>query len=150
MVESAIASGFGAGFLKPAPGTWGTLVGSLILFILSLYVSSSFVLPILTVIITGMGYWAINRLPEDWEHDDSRIVIDEVVGVMVSMWWIPLTVSNIILAFILFRLYDIVKPLGIRKFDELKSNWSVLVDDMLAGVYTNLTIRVIIIFLLWT
>lgn len=102
------------------------------------------------VIFTVGGYLAIEALPDTWRDDDQRIVVDEIVGVFVSVLWLPLTATNIILAFVLFRLYDIFKPLGIRKFDNIKTSWAVLVDDMVAGVYSNITIRLLTILLPWT
>lgn len=101
----------------------------------------------ITVAVTLVGYWSINNLPSSWEHDDQRIVIDEVVGLFATMIFIPFSWTTIILSLVLFRVFDIWKPLGIRSFDKLKSNSSVLVDDLLAGVYANIALRIIILLL---
>jgi len=135
--------------MRFAPGTWGTLVGSLIMTVLWQlgWLSSPWILVLLTLIFTLIGYYSITQLSDDWEHDDQRIVIDEVVGVWMTMLFIPITWEAIILSFILFRLYDIFKPLGIRYFDRLHSDWGVMVDDLVAGVYANLTLRLVIVAL---
>lgn len=132
-----------------APGTWGTLVGNLIIIALwqMQLLSSSWVIPILTILFSLIGYWSITQLPKDWEHDDQRIVIDEVVGVWATLIFIPISWKTIILSFVLFRIFDIWKPLGIRRFDNLKSDISVIVDDLLAGVYANIALRGLLLLL---
>ena len=132
-----------------APGTWGTLVGNLIIVALwqMQLLSSIWIIPILTILFSLIGYWSITQLPNDWEHDDQRIVIDEVVGVWATLIFIPISWKTIILSFILFRIFDIWKPLGIRRFDNLKSDISVIVDDLLAGVYANIALRGLLLLL---
>ncbi len=132
-----------------APGTWGTLVGNLIIVALwqMQLLSSIWIIPILTILFSLIGYWSITQLPKDWEHDDQRIVIDEVVGVWATLIFIPISWKTIILSFILFRIFDIWKPLGIRRFDNLKSDISVIVDDLLAGVYANIALRGLLLLL---
>ena len=146
-----ISSGFGSGFLKPGPGTWGTAVAFLMTTLVWQY--DIFDLHLLTVILSILfyllGLWSIKALPSDWVDDDQRIVVDEMIGYWVTLIWIPMSWTSLILAFILFRLFDIFKPLGIRRFDNIKTSWAVLVDDVIAGVYANLTLRIILILLAW-
>ncbi len=111
--------------------------------------SSHVHLLLLLILVTLLGYVSIARLPKDWEHDDQRIVVDEIAGLLTTLLWIPINLTNVILAFTLFRIYDIFKPFGIRKFDDSKTSWSVLVDDLVAGVYANVTLRLLLIFLAW-
>ena len=146
-----ISSGFGSGFIKPGPGTWGTAMA---FFITVIIWKSSLTLPIsLPIVLSGffylLGLWSINNLGEDWDDDDQRIVVDEMIGFWITMIFVPLSWLNLSLAFILFRLFDIFKPLGIRRFDDIKTNWAVLVDDVVAGVYANIALRIILILLLW-
>ena len=146
-----ISSGFGSGFLKPGPGTWGTAVAFLMTTLVWQY--DIFDLHLLAVILSILfyllGLWSIKALPSDWVDDDQRIVVDEMIGYWVTLIWIPMSWTSLILAFILFRLFDIFKPLGIRRFDNIKTSWAVLVDDVIAGVYANLTLRIILILLAW-
>ena len=146
-----ISSGFGTGYIKPAPGTWGTAMAFLITIGLWLSPLSDIVnMPIiLSGVFCVLGLWSVNVLSDDWEDDDQRIVVDEMIGFWITMIFIPMSWTSLILAFILFRLYDIFKPLGIRKFDNIKANWAVLVDDVAAGVYANVTLRIILILLSW-
>ena len=122
-----IGTGFGSGFSPFAPGTAGALLASII------WIALYFLLPFTVVI------WAVNRLEPYWGEDPSRVVVDEMVGV-----WIPLlAVPNddkwfwyVIAAFALFRIFDIAKPLGIRRMESLKGGVGVMMDDVLAGVYS--------------
>lgn len=148
-ISEFISSGFGVGFIPFAPGTWGTLVGVMILFYLHSTVvnwSPSYLLA-LSLVYGLIAYFAIHKLPSHWEHDDNKIVSDELLGMFITMLWIPICIKSLLVGFVAFRLFDIFKPLGIKKIDQIHSNWGVLVDDILAGVYANLLIRSIFLFL---
>ena len=149
--SALIVSGFGAGFLKPGPGTWGTAVAAGLLYLGSTFhlLENNYTLLIVTVVWSLIGYIAILGLSNNWIHDDGRIVVDEIVGLFVTMLWLPLSWETIVMGFILFRILDIWKPMGIRKFDNYKGEWSVIVDDLVAGVYANIILRGILILLGW-
>lgn len=146
-----ISSGFGAGFLKPGPGTWGTAVAFLISALIYVSgVSDDFFIPvILTLLFYAAGLWSIGMLEDDWEDDDQRIVVDEMIGYWITIIMIPVSWTSLILAFFLFRIFDIIKPLGIRRFDEIKTNWAVLVDDVVAGIYANIMLRIVLLMIAW-
>ena len=146
-----LASGFGSGFIRPGSGTWGSLVGCLIIYgafriVPAEYYNWTLVALFLISVILGMV--AIVNLPDDWIHDDQRIVIDEVAGMILTVLFVPFSVRNLIIAFLVFRVFDIAKPLGIRGIDRMQSEWAVMLDDLLAGVYSNLTIRLIFLLLI--
>ena len=144
-----IASGFGSGFAPIASGTWGALMGLLILWAVQFGLGSDvWIWPLfLTILFTIVGYWSIGVLPSTWSEDDSRITVDEIIGMLITMIGIPLELKCLILGFILFRIFDIVKPLGIRAFDKKKTNWAVIVDVIIAGVYANLLLRIFMRYL---
>jgi len=147
-----ISSAGGAGYAPIAPGTWGTLVGCLLLYLFTVLFESfdaTWPLLLLTVIVTIVSHQLISFLPDTWIHDDGKIVIDEVLGLWVTLLFLPLSPLNLLLGFILFRIFDIWKPLGIRWFDRLKSDWGVIADDLVAGVYANIALRGVILFLAW-
>lgn len=135
-----IATGFGSGFCPVAPGTAGAALATIIWFIISLFISPSALLITtvsLIVLFTLVGIWSTNVLETKWGKDPSRVVVDEMVGV-----WIALLAADagkwyhILIAFALFRLFDIYKPLGIRKMENLKGGVGVMMDDILAGIYS--------------
>ena len=148
------ATGFGAGYSPIAPGTMGALVGVLFLVpeLFKHYIISSipflidpfFLLLILTFFFIGVK--ATNELESEWGHDPQRIVIDEIVGMWVTMIAVTDTYQTLLVGFILFRIFDIWKPLGIRKMEKLKGGWGVMMDDVLAGVYANIVLQILIYF----
>lgn len=97
----------------------------------------------ITVIVTALGIWAAQGVEKDWGKDSSRVVIDEAAGMMISLLFVPVTIPYMITGFVLFRLLDITKPLLIRKTELLPGGWGVMMDDILAGVYTNLLLHTI-------
>lgn len=137
-----IGTGFGSGFSPFAPGTAGALLASIIwiaLYFLFPFSTVLWITAVLVVVFTFAGIWAADKLEAYWGEDPSRVVVDEMVGV-----WIPLlAVPNdenwywyVIVAFALFRLLDITKPLGVRRMESLKGGVGVMMDDVLAGVYS--------------
>lgn len=78
------------------------------------------------------------------QKDPALICLDEVVGMLVSMCVLPINFTNTGLAFLLFRFFDILKPLGIKKIEQLPGAWGVLFDDVLAGIYANFSVRLIL------
>lgn len=143
-----LATSFGAGFLPVAPGTWGALV-AIVLWI-PLYIWAS---PAATMIITVSaavvyciaGTWASNMAERYWGKDPVVACADETVGQWIALipvawpdpWW------EIVIAFALFRLLDIFKPLGIRAMEKLPGGYGMMADDVLAGIYSAIVIFLI-------
>lgn len=139
-----IATGFGSGFCPLAPGTAGALLATAIWMGYASFLPSSTSLWLtvaLTLLFTWLGIWATNKVIPFWGDDPRRVVVDEMVGV-----WIPLIAApagNIwyaLGAFALFRFFDIAKPLGIRRMEQLPGGIGVMADDILAGIYSLLFI----------
>ena len=134
-----IGTGFGSGFSPFAPGTAGALLATLIWFGLSLLISDTCLLWTTVALIslfTVAGIWATDRLEPYWGEDPSRVVVDEMVGVWITLLAAP--AGHIwygLAAFVLFRFFDILKPLGIRRMENLPGGAGVMMDDVLAGVY---------------
>lgn len=141
-----IATLFGVGYLRPAPGTWGSLAA--ILLALGLHMLGGFPLLVLaTLLVFPLGWWATavaTRGADD--HDPSEIVIDEVAGQWLAAWvpslgaWMTgapalALYPGWIAAFLLFRLFDITKPNLIGKADRRGDALGVMLDDVIAGVY---------------
>lgn len=135
-----IATGFGSGFSPFAPGTAGALLATLVWLVLSSFLSFHLLwllTAVLIVLFTFAGIWSADKLEPYWGEDPSRVVVDEMVGVWIPLLVVP--VGNwwyVLAAFILFRLFDIFKPLGIRRMEGLKGGVGVMMDDILAGIYS--------------
>jgi phosphatidylglycerophosphatase A len=150
IIHTIIVTAFGAGFSPFAPGTAGAIVACGILWLiekLELFTTYSISYLLLILVCTGLGVVSTNYLEKHWGKDPSKVVMDEVIGMWIAMVFIPLSYLNILLAFILFRFFDIAKPLGIRKLEKLPGGIGVMADDVLAGVYANIVLQVIIIFI---
>jgi len=144
------ASVLGAGYTPFAPGTMGALVGIIILFLIKWqqpnlqYFTWGLLLAI--IIFTLFGVWSTNEMETEWGKDPSKVVVDELIGVWVAVLWIPTETQWLILGFILFRFFDIAKPLGIRQLEKIKGGWGVMLDDVGAGIYANIVLQVIVYF----
>lgn len=96
------------------------------------------------IIISAIGIWSATVAGKIWnKKDDNRIVIDEVAGMLVSLIGITGAWVGYLWAFIIFRFFDIVKPLGIRKTEQLPGGCGVVADDVVAGIYTLFVLQTI-------
>jgi phosphatidylglycerophosphatase A len=137
-----ITSGFGLGYVPFAPGTMGSL-GALIPAVIILRFSSQpyVIISALFFVFAILGIIGAGKLRHILGKDPPEIVVDEMAGMWVSLLWIGSDWIRISLAFLLFRMFDIFKPLGIRKAESLPGGFGVMADDVLAGIYTNLLIQ---------
>lgn len=139
-----IATGGGVGYFPRFPGTLGSLVGVALFFVLR-------GLPMVPYGITltalfFLASWASTGAEFFFQKKDSqKIVIDEVMGMLVTLTAIPFSWGAVVLGFVLFRIFDIWKPFPIRLVqDRCPRGWGVVGDDVVAGVYANLAIRLLI------
>jgi len=141
-----LATGGYAGYIPVAPGTFGTLVAIPLCYLLSRLDPVQEILFLL--LFTGFAVWIAGEAEKVFNKKDSRlIVIDEMAGFLVTLFLIPWSVKSMAVGFFLFRLIDIAKPFPIRRLERLPGGWGVVTDDLLAGVYANAILRVIIRFL---
>ena len=133
--------GFG---LSPfAPGTCGALLAVATLYPISLSTMPDVWLAVLTILFYFLGVAATKHLEPIWGKDPSRIVIDEVIGLWISILFVPITTVTAVLAFILFRFFDIAKPLGVRRMENVGGAHGVMLDDVLAGIYANIVLQIV-------
>jgi phosphatidylglycerophosphatase A len=136
-----LATGFFIGTVPFAPGTFGSIVGLPIVFLLSrlnLLLSISFIL-LFIFFAVGIASAAEKILNQ---QDPAKIVIDEIAGLMVTFTGLPFNLTTAIAGFIIFRAFDILKPFPIRTLErKLAGGTGVVFDDVLAGIYANLILR---------
>lgn len=101
---------------------------------------------LVTFVILGIGVWAAGKMESEWGEDSYRIVIDEVAGMCLTLCGIPIRWKYVVIGLILFRFFDIAKPLYIRRMERISGGWGVMMDDMLAGLYANLLLQIVILF----
>ena len=133
-------TGFYSGYFPIASGTAGTFVG------VGLYLLMDKLLPlpygIVTFVFFILGILASSKAEIIFGKKDSgKIVIDEIVGFMVTMFAIPSVWGYILAGFFLFRLFDVIKPFPIRRFEKIEGGLGVMLDDFIAGLYVNLILH---------
>lgn len=135
-----LACGFGTGLVPKAPGTAGTLVAIPFAFLFIIFGPIGYW--ILTASTFFLGVYLCKKTTEAIGiEDDPRIVWDEVVGFLVTLYFVPLTFIWILIAFGLFRYFDIVKPWPIGWVDKRVTNaWGIMLDDIIAGVFAALVV----------
>lgn len=124
-------------------GTTTSLVTMVIIWFL---IPSSFhILLAISIVLFFISVWSATVGEKIFEKEDaSRIVIDEVTGMVISLVSVPIGIKPYVGAFLLFRFFDIVKPPPARSMERLKGGWGVTLDDVIAGIYANLSLHVIL------
>ena len=135
----------GVGYLPLMPGTFGSLVGVAIFLLLP-----RVAIVIAILVFTSAGIWAASRTEELLgRKDPGKIVVDEVAGQLIAL--VPLlfagwSIKMVIISFILFRFFDIVKPYPANKLQELRGGMGVMFDDLVAGAYAALIVTGVLVY----
>ena len=137
----AIGTFFGIGFLKPGPGTWGSVAAVLLWYA---YASLAHPSPVtlLVALLIGIFLAVVFGVPaasvverESGRHDPGFVVIDEVAGQWITLLFSPIDWRHALIALVLFRIFDIVKPYPVRRLERLHGGWGIVFDDVAAGLY---------------
>lgn len=139
-----LATFFGAGYLRPGPGTYGSAAAAALWLLAGAMVyHNTQVLTVLTAVAvllaTVAGIPAATRTArEAGKSDPGFVVIDEVAGQWLALLWMPPVWPNALLALVLFRFFDILKPWPIRRFEALPEGTGIMADDLVAGLFSLL------------
>lgn len=145
-IHKWISSCFGIGYIKGG-GTVAAMFTCVVWWFVCKEISNSSLTTIAaTIAVILLGIRSGNVVEKDWGKDSSKVVIDEVAGMCVSLLFIPVTIQWVIAALVLFRFFDIAKPLYIRKAESFPGGWGVMADDVLAGIYSNIVLQLVIYF----
>lgn len=142
-IVTMIATFFGSGLSPKAPGTVGTLAALPLVWALS-FAGPLFYMAFV-VFLFPIGLWAAEAYEHiSGRHDSKEIVIDEVLGILITMTWLPMTWQAIGLGFVLFRVLDILKPFPIGLIDKkVQGGLGVIADDVVAGIIANIALQAI-------
>lgn len=139
---------FGIGRLRPGPGTWGSAATVLLWAAFDHSLSSAWQLPVAAisaVLIIGIGIPAATRVARaSGRKDPQFVVIDEVAGQMIALLAVPLAWKTFLASFILFRVFDILKPAPVRQLENLPEGAGIVLDDIAAGGYALLVIQLLL------
>ncbi len=141
-----IATGAGSGYLPWFPGTWGTLAALLLYWPLRQLPPWTYLITLAALIFLAVWVSTVAEVLLRTK-DCSKIVIDEFVGLFVALSFIPFDWKWIAIGFVLFRIFDITKPYPARLIqDKVPGGWGIVGDDLIAGLYANLVLQMIIRF----
>lgn len=136
-------SGFFSGFFPIAPGTAGSAVALAIYWFIPGF-ESWYILGSVALLFLPLGIFTAQKIEEALGADPSVVVIDEFVGMWIALLAIPKGLILALCAFIAFRVFDIIKPPPARQFDQMSGGIGIMMDDVVAGIYANLAIRIIL------
>jgi len=136
-----LGTGFGSGYCPLAPGTAGTVVGVCFFWCFSKFSPLLYLLTLTSFIF--LSAWIAEGAEKFFKQNDAQtIVIDEIAGFLVTMLWIPFTVINLGIGFLIFRILDTLKPYPAGWIDRnLAGGWGIVLDDVAAGIYANLILQ---------
>jgi phosphatidylglycerophosphatase A len=145
-LHKLIATVFGIGYVKKGGGTIAAAVCCIIWLLVPAGDVTNYWQVILTIAISALGVWSGNVIGAIWGKDSNKVVIDEVAGMMITLLFIPVQLKSVLAGLVLFRFFDIAKPLFIKKMELLPEGWGVMADDVLAGLYANVVMQIIVFF----
>ena len=125
------------GYLPAAPGTWGSLLAAILLYLFPFFHS-----PIVILFLLAGGV-ATAQVARGDQGDPGYVVIDEFAGMVITMAGHAVTFRNLFIGFILFRAFDILKPYPVRKLERLPGAYGIIADDVLAGILASAALFVI-------
>ena len=133
-----------SGYFPVAPGTVGSLAG--LVFYLLVWWSQSLAVEVgLIVMLFLLGIWAGTTAERYFGGiDPGQIVIDEVVGMLITLAFIPVGLSGALVGFFLFRVFDVIKPFPAASLERLHGGLGVMADDAMAAVYANISLRAVL------
>ena len=125
------------GYVPVAPGTFGSAVGIAVYYVVRRQASAAIELGTIAVLLV-IGLWAATEAEHHFGGIDPRpVVIDEVIGMLITLALVPVNIVGVLVAFLIFRVLDVVKPWPARRLEHLPGGFGVVLDDVMAGIYGN-------------
>lgn len=169
LLTRLIATGLFVGYIPWASGTFGSLLGCAVAFlpsfeepvVASVFIAVGLVAGVITsarvaavdghrLTKTAAVTKAIFQPEEHRQPDPSVVVIDEIVGMWVTLFLLPLDLLTVLTSFVLFRMFDVLKPPPARQVENVPHGWGIMLDDIIAGIYANLGTRLLLFLLVVT
>jgi phosphatidylglycerophosphatase A len=137
------ASGLYTGYAPAASGTLGSAIAVAFYFIPGF--ESPLILGLVLLLVFGLGIKASSIMEKRYGHDPAEVTIDEVVGMWITLFFLPKTILVALAAFYVFRFFDIIKPFPARKFDTMHGGFGIMMDDVVSGIYANITMQIVLL-----
>lgn len=139
-----LASGLGAGFLRPYAGSWGSILP----LFLGWWMASNWPVWIISTVVAGVVALSVvcaHHAEKFWGEDAKRITIDEFAGMLITLMWLPTIWWVYLVAFVAFRVCDVLKPPPARQLESLPGGWGITFDDVAAGIYANILMQILLL-----
>jgi phosphatidylglycerophosphatase A len=137
------ASGLYTGYAPAASGTLGSAIALPFYFIPGF--ESPLILGFILLLVFGLGIKASSIMEKRYGHDPAEVTIDEVVGMWITLLFLPKTILVALAAFFAFRFFDIVKPFPARELDKMHGGFGIMMDDVVSGIYANITMQIVLL-----
>ena len=135
------------GYVPVAPGTFGSAAG-LVVFAAVRWSGSPALELAVIILLFAVGVWSANAAERHFGGvDPAPVILDEVVGMLITLAFLPVTITGAIVGFLLFRLFDVVKPWPANRLEAVHGGLGVMADDAMAGVYGNVAMRLLVVAL---
>ena len=145
LLERLFGSGFFSGYIPIAPGTFGSLV-ALAIYLIPGFENPTILLTLISL-FSIMGVYTGNKFEKVYGKDPAQCTIDEMVGMWITLLFIPKYIWYILIAFIIWRILDIIKPFPANIVEKIKGGWGIMLDDIVAGIYSLILVHIIIYFI---
>ena len=143
-----ISSVFFTGYIPITSGTFGSLIIVVLFYIFpGFFVTLN--LAVLLLFLVIIGIWSATVCEKFWGIDSKKVVIDEVAGMVLTIMFLPLNYKILWTGFFLFRIFDIFKPQPAKAAERLPAGWGVMTDDIVAGIYSNIVLQIIVFTTPW-
>jgi phosphatidylglycerophosphatase A len=142
--EKLLGSGFFTGYIPFASGTFGSLA-ALIIYAIPGF-ENLYVLIVFIILFTFYGIYVAGKFEKKYGKDPAECTIDEVVGMWISLLFVPKTILFSVIAFLVWRIMDIIKPYPARKLEAIQGGLGVMIDDIVAGFYSLILIHLFLFF----
>lgn len=143
-IAKIIATCFGIGYIQKGAGTVAALFCCILWYVFKGTETGLLFQAVLLILLFFVGVASANVVEKAWGKDSNRVVIDEFHGMLLALFLVPLDWRYFLAASLLFRFFDIAKPLAIRRMEAFTGGWGVMMDDLLAGLYSNLLLHAVL------
>lgn len=140
--QKLLGSGLYTGYIPLIPGTFGSLA-ALVIFLIPGF-ENPFLM--ILVILSGalLGVYLGNQFELKYGKDPSQFTFDEFIGMWISLMFVPKTILNMAWVFVIWRIFDIIKPFPARRFEQLKGGLGIMADDIVSGIYTLIVVQIVL------
>ncbi|MEN8192948.1 MAG: phosphatidylglycerophosphatase A [Bacteroidota bacterium] len=142
IVERILGSGFFTGYIPFASGTFGSLI-ALVIYLIPGFENPTILLAAISL-FTVIGIHVGNKFEKVYGKDPSQCTIDEMVGMWITLLFVPKYLWYILFAFVIWRILDILKPFPVNIIEKLNGGWGIMLDDIMAGIYSLILVHIFI------